>query len=177
MQHLPVAHGFDEHYGFLAGSGSYTTLPRWDNQQPVGTDHEYSTDRFGSLAVEALKAHDAANPFFLYLPWQAVHTPEDLPPHPLENVSNIHAMLFDADEWVGRIVDALKQREMSNLASLLCFTPSSLLFHVYFMFLCCARRYDDTLIIFSADNGGVSDGNNFPLRGEKHTNWQVCHLN
>lgn len=32
--------------------------------------------------------------------------------------------------------------------------------------------YDDTLILYSADNGGVGDGNNYPLRGEKHTNWQ-----
>ena len=51
-------------------------------------------------------------------------------------------MVRDADEWVGRLEAALKAKGM----------------------------WDDTLIVFSSDNGGVTDGINFPLRGEKHTN-------
>ena len=44
-------------------------------------DTRYSTDVFGQRAVEAIEAHDAEKePMFLYLPWQAVHTPYDLPP-------------------------------------------------------------------------------------------------
>ena len=32
--------------------------------------------------------------------------------------------------------------------------------------------WDDTLVVFSADNGGVTSGVNYPLRGEKHTSWE-----
>ena len=53
-------------------------------------------------------------------------------------------MFQDADVHIGRIVGALKQKQM----------------------------YDNTLVIYSADNGGVTDGNNYPLRGEKHTSFE-----
>jgi arylsulfatase A-like enzyme len=32
--------------------------------------------------------------------------------------------------------------------------------------------YDNTLIMYSSDNGGVGPGNNYPFRGEKHSNWE-----
>jgi len=53
-------------------------------------------------------------------------------------------MLYDADLWTGQIVQLLKDKNM----------------------------YNDTIIIFSPDNGGVNDGNNWPSRGEKHTSWE-----
>lgn len=53
-------------------------------------------------------------------------------------------MLWDADLYVGKIVDLLKQRGM----------------------------YDNTLIVYFSDNGGIGRGINYPLRGEKHTNWE-----
>ena len=48
-------------------------------------------------------------------------------------------MLWRADVYVGQLVALLKQKGMWN----------------------------DTLIVYSADNGGVGDGINYPLRGEK----------
>jgi len=78
--HMPINNGFDQHFGFLGGSGSYTKEPRWEDTAPVSNNTEYSTDLFGQLALKALGAHDPAVPFFLYLPWQAVHTPYDVPP-------------------------------------------------------------------------------------------------
>lgn len=35
-----------------------------------------------------------------------------------------------------------------------------------------AGMYDNTLVVYTADNGGTGAGINFPLRGEKHTNWE-----
>lgn len=36
--------------------------------------------------------------------------------------------------------------------------------------------WQNTLLVYSSDNGGVSvgnlAGNNYPLRGEKHSNWR-----
>lgn len=53
-------------------------------------------------------------------------------------------MLNEADIWIGKIADELKSNGM----------------------------WDNTLIVYSSDNGGVTDGINYPLRGEKHSNWQ-----
>ena len=57
-------------------------------------------------------------------------------------------MLWDSDLYVGKLVDQLKQKGM----------------------------YENTLIIYSADNGGTGEGINWPLRGTKHTNWCVRTL-
>ena len=53
-------------------------------------------------------------------------------------------MLWDSDRYIGKIVAALKARGM----------------------------YDNTLIVYTSDNGGTGAGINYPLRGEKHTNWE-----
>lgn len=56
-------------------------------------------------------------------------------------------MIYDADQYTGKLVNALKARGM----------------------------WTNTLLVYSSDNGGVSvghlAGNNYPLRGEKHGNW------
>ena len=136
---------------------------RWNGTRPLYTKKsdpdEYSTDLFGSLAVEAVKQHDTSRGLFLYLPWQAVHAPYDVPPTcrqqgGTESCPNlIRAMIQDVDVWTGRLVAALKERGM----------------------------YQDTLMVFTSDNGGTQDppnstsvagGNNYPLRGAKHSNWQ-----
>jgi len=62
-------------------------------------------------------------------------------------------MIHDVDVWTGRIVAALKEKGI----------------------------YEDSLLVFSSDNGGTQDpynsttvagGNNYPLRGAKHSVWQ-----
>ena len=53
-------------------------------------------------------------------------------------------MLNEADIFIGRMADELKNKGM----------------------------WDNTLIVYSSDNGGVDAGINYPLRGEKITNWQ-----
>jgi arylsulfatase A-like enzyme len=53
-------------------------------------------------------------------------------------------MLWRADVLIGDLVSRLKLKNMWN----------------------------STLIVYAGDNGGVGDGNNYPLRGEKHSNWE-----
>ena len=152
MRHLPEAHGFDGSTFFQSGAGSYTKTPRWNGSAPLSPpNHEYSTDFYSDLAIDAIERHDPSKPMFMYIPFQAVHTPYDAPPmceaqNPPQvcKDSVLHAMFQDADAHIGRIVEALKQKQM----------------------------YDNTLVIYSADNGGVTDGNNYPLRGEKHTSFE-----
>ena len=105
--------------------------------------NEYSTDLWGAMAVQAVKEHDlSAGPLYVHLCFQAVHTPYDkVPGDPTGDTYK--GMLWRADVYVGQLVEALKARGM----------------------------YENTLFIYSGDNGGVGDGINFPLRGEKHSNW------
>lgn len=159
--HLPFNRGFDGGCTmFLGGAGHYTKLQLYNNTVPLergisSNPTVYSTDLFGSLAVDAIQRHDVSKRLFLYLPWQAVHAPYDVPPSCAEPTNEscpnkIRAMVADVDGWVGKMVKALKDRDM----------------------------YNQTLIIFTSDNGGVDDkegevgGNNYPLRGGKHTVWQ-----
>ena len=105
----------------------------------------------GRSHVSEERERDVADCTFTAQP-HANPRPYDLPPScgasssftSRKNCTNkIEAMVRDADEWVGRLEAALKAKGM----------------------------WDETLIVFSSDNGGVTDGINFPLRGEKHTNW------
>lgn len=146
--HLPIAHNFSDHYGYLTGAQDYQNAPRWLNDMPASDSWEYSTDAYGAAALKVAQMHDPASPFFLYLPWQAVHSPYDLPTDTSlgacpESNSTIMQMICDADAWMGKIVQTLKERGL----------------------------WENTLMVYSADNGGIGDGNNYPLRGEKATDF------
>ena len=113
----------------------------------------YSTNLYGKLAVEAIAQHDAssaATPLFLYLAFQAVHAPYDKVPGwnataACGKMCTYQGMLNDADLYVGKIVAALKAN---------------------------GNMWANTLFVYSSDNGGTGAGVNYPLRGEKHTNWE-----
>ncbi|MBM3496469.1 MAG: sulfatase, partial [Armatimonadetes bacterium] len=75
----PTKRGFDEFYGFLGGAHPYF-VQAGAGQAPIlrGTDRadekEYLTDAFGREAAVFIDRHKA-DPFFLYLPFNAVHAP------------------------------------------------------------------------------------------------------
>lgn len=154
-QFHPNARGFDDFYGFLGGSTTYDpafikpgTIER--NGKPVAPG-EYLTDDFAREA----SAYIAANrdkPFFLYLAFNAVHTPMDARPEDLAKVGQIAdpqrrrlaAMTAALDRAVGTVRTTLHRFKLD-------------------------RR---TLIIFTNDNGGDRIGlnaSNAPLRGTKGT--------
>ena len=107
---------------------------------------EYSTDLWGELALQAVTQHNASDhsrPLYVHLCFQAVHVPyQSAPGDPTGSI--YRGMLWRADVFIGQLVMLLKSKGM----------------------------YDNTLIMYSSDNGGVVDGINFPLRGEKHSNWE-----
>ena len=73
------------------------------------------------------------------------NTPGPSPPGPpaQHDMPVYHQMLWDADLYVGRLVSAVKTKGM----------------------------WENSIWVYSADNGGTNSGINWPLRGEKHTNW------
>ena len=66
---------------------------------PAQCANEYSTDLWGSSALQAVQEHDttdATKPLYLHLCFQAVHTPYDAPAHQPKDLTTYQAMLWDA---------------------------------------------------------------------------------
>jgi arylsulfatase A-like enzyme len=117
--------------------------------EPVAQEKDYLTDAFTREAVSFIDRHKA-EPFFLYMPYNAVHSPMFAPPRFREMVGDVSdpkrktalAMLAALDEGVGRIVAKVREASLEQ----------------------------NTLIIFMSDNGGPTPENlssNAPLRGYK----------
>ena len=167
-QYHPLKRGFDEFYGFLHEGhffvpppykGMNTRLranePPYDDLNPVlrGTDAieepEYLTR---AITREALSFIDrnASRPFFLYLPYNAVHSPMQAPTPAVRKFNGIGdehrqlfaAMLAELDDGVGAVLERIRSRGLEN----------------------------HTLVFFLSDNGGPTQeltSSNAPLRGGK----------
>jgi arylsulfatase A-like enzyme len=153
----PLRRGFDEFFGFLGGGHSYFNVgpdsnPLWDGNERVKSVG-YLTDTLSARAVEFVRRNKAA-PFFLYLAYNAVHTPLEASDKYLARFAHIAdqqrrtyaAMLSAMDDGIGQVLAALREERLDG----------------------------NTLIFFFSDNGGpVSAGgspngsSNVPLRGQK----------
>jgi arylsulfatase A-like enzyme len=167
----PRNRGFDDFFGFLGGGRSY--FP--DKPKPAGapTNHytqivrgadpveenEYTTHAFGREAAEFLaRQKGKGDPFFLYLAFNAVHTPMEAPDEYLAKFPNIQdqrrrtyaGMLSAMDDNLGRVMQAVRDTGIE----------------------------ERTLVTFISDNGGPITRNapnasqNTPLRGGKGETWE-----
>lgn len=168
----PNNRGFDEFYGFLNGGHTYHPekfQKEWKGAQKRGQEHsvwhyhkplehngkdvvenEYVTDGLSREAVKFVKtAAKKDEPFFLYMSYNAPHTPleakkEDMAKFPKikDKKRKIYAgMVYAMDRGVQRIVDALED----------------------------TGELDNTMIVFFSDNGGRPDqgASNYPLKQGK----------
>lgn len=150
----PTARGFDTFYGFLTGAMAYTpdgptgTKTMLRGTAPVAMP-AHTTEAFTNEAVAFIEANKD-KPFFIYLPYNAVHAPmQSTQPYlsrfasePDTNRRAYLAMLAAMDDGVGKIVDAVDRNGLG-------------------------RR---TLIVFTSDNGGPTwqtTASNAPLNGVK----------
>ncbi|MDZ4288290.1 MAG: sulfatase [Prosthecobacter sp.] len=156
----PLKRGFDEYFGELLGHADYYkhayfdgTNALRDGLQPVKRAG-YFTDLVNERAVKFVRDH-AKQPFFLYVPHLAVHSPfqpPDAPESPMvtkESMLNgsraiYKAMLERVDAGVGRILDELDRHGLT----------------------------ENTFIVFSSDNGGERYSSNMPLFHHKQTVWE-----
>jgi arylsulfatase A-like enzyme len=143
MAHMPTNRGFDHATFFLGGAQKYTSTDRWKDAKPY-PNSTYSSYLYGEEALQIVQDHNPKKPLFLYFPMQAVHDPYDVPPDPKPEGTALQQMLWAADLYVGKILDAMKEKGM----------------------------WENTLVVYSADNGGTTDGTNYPKRGQKHTNFE-----
>eukprot|EP00466_Bigelowiella_natans_P019513 jgi/Bigna1/22283/gw1.87.10.1 len=174
-KHTPTFRGFDSFYGFYSGGEDYfehTSAGGYDMHHDAGPNcgngcsrvaveaqGRYSTKVFSEQAVKVIENHNASRPLFLYLAYQAVHSPAQVPASYRDRYNatipdmkrrTFAGMLSCMDEGLGNVTAALKSRGLS----------------------------DDLLVIFTTDNGGpiftgdAIGASNYPLKGGKHSIWE-----
>ena len=164
---VPERRGFDEFFGFIIGGHRYfpedltindlTKARRqmdgyvtkiYDNGKRIDTK-KYLTEELSDNAVKFIE-DNSDNPFFLYISYNAPHTPLQATERDLERNKHIEvekrrtyaAMVSSMDDGIGLILDKLEEKKIT----------------------------DNTIVIFFSDNGGVEWYNfsdNGVLRGIK----------
>jgi arylsulfatase A-like enzyme len=167
----PNKRGFDHFYGFLSGGHKYfpedLTIDSienakkdwsWYNTKIMENDKrveidEYLTDELSNEAVKFIE-REQDKPFFLYLAYNAPHTPLQASQEYLDRNTHIKdkkrrtyaAMVTAVDDGVGRILAKLKQLGLDN----------------------------NTMVFFLSDNGGAKNNasDNGELRNFKGSNFE-----
>jgi arylsulfatase A-like enzyme len=156
-QHVPWKRGFDETYGFVGGGHQYMnwkpnerqyTLPLMRKGEPLPEAPEHLTAAFGEEASAFIK-RNTKEPWFLYVAFNAPHTPHQLTAEREKRFADIEnpqrrkiaAQISLLDDAVGSVLGTLAETGQ-------------------------AQR---TLVFFFSDNGGPvqSGALNTPLRGGK----------
>ncbi len=162
-QYHPNNRGFDEFWGFLGGSRSYY----FDESKDDAEDQEreilhneshvsfsgYLTDEFSSQSLSFIE-ENKDHPFFLFLSYNAVHTPMHTSDTDLERFKDhprakLAAMTWAMDRGVGMVLDKLEELELK----------------------------ENTLVFFLSDNGGAANNqsSNLPLKGFKGNKFEGGH--
>ncbi|MDX2431741.1 MAG: sulfatase [Bacteroides sp.] len=174
---LPTRQGFDEYFGIPYSHDihpfhtrqdyyNFPPLPLLDGEQVIemDPDADYLTRRITERAVHFIE-ENKDQPFFLYVPHPIPHRPLHMSPPFMDHVpDNIMAILEEEGDsvdyhsrdliypqaiseidWsVGQILNALKENGLD----------------------------ENTLVIFTSDNGPSIAGSAFPLRGKKGSTFE-----
>lgn len=158
-QFHPTKRGFDEFYGFRGGARSYFA---YSKEPPSKLDlmergfgnfvepQKYLTDALADETISFIEKNaKLKTPFFAFVSFNAVHTPMDATPEDLAKFPELKgkqqtlaAMTLALDRASGKILDKLKELGIE----------------------------ENTIIVYTNDNGGPSDKNassNLPLSGTK----------
>jgi arylsulfatase A-like enzyme len=166
--HHPQSRGFDDYFGFLVGGHNFIVHKEAEPKFGSAHSHDmiyrgrelqkldgYTTDLFTDEAL-AFIDRNATRPWFLYLAYNAVHTPLEILQKYGDRVPasitdpdrrGYLSLLIGLDDAIGRLTSHLKK----------------------------SSRDKDTLIFFLSDNGGsgrkpflaYNTAVNTPLRGDK----------
>jgi arylsulfatase A-like enzyme len=141
-KYWPKQRGFDYQYGAMIGELDYYThsdagvLDWFRNNKPV-KEKGYTTQLIGADAVKYINEQSAGKPFYLYLTFNAPHTPYQAPKEYVDRFKDIAeptrrtyaGMVSCLDDEIGKVVAALDKKGLR----------------------------DNTLIIFHSDNGGTKN--------------------
>lgn len=155
----PQVRGFDHFYGHLNGFLNYTmhTIWRavdWQRNGETIIEEGYTTNLNADEAVRLIERRDTNRPMFLYVSFNAPHTPLQAPDEAVEQYRDIEdptrrkyaAVVSELDTAIGEIVTAL---EAEGIA-------------------------ENTLLMFMSDNGGAPGlgASNGSFRGGKGSPWE-----
>ncbi len=172
----PLNRGFTHFYGHYNGAIDYFTHKRegeldWHSDFETSYDEGYATDLITEEAVESIQDYSGDSPFFLYVTYNAPHSPlqakkedlleygfeEDKPLFSNENGygemgrgntrrQTYSAMVSSMDKGIGEIMNTLKNLKIE----------------------------DNTLVLFLSDNGPAPNegGTTAGLRGHKFHEWE-----
>lgn len=154
--YLPTHRGFDHQYGLYNGNFDYFTHLRdggldWHRDDRALREEGYSTQLIAREASRLITEHKPDKPLFLYVAFNAVHGPFQVPESYAAPYTNMEGrrrtyagMVAAMDEGIGEILAALEKKGLR----------------------------ENTLIVFCSDNGGPLPGvitSNGPLRAGKGT--------
>ncbi len=157
----PFKRGFNEYYGFLQGARSYWPMKKpsklnfmQEGGEKIEEDFKYTTDALGQRAAKYIK-DNKEKPFFMYLAFNAVHTPMHALNEDLKKVNDptlskrrkiLAAMTIGLDRAVGYVIDELDKQKLT----------------------------ENTIVVFINDNGGAASNSSFngKLRGKKGTTFE-----
>ena len=157
----PLKSGYDHFYGFRGGALDYYmhtgTDHRddlWDDDVPID-DMGYLTDLLGGHAVEVINTYArSGQPFLISLHFNAPHWPWEAPGDESESnrlrylalndfdggtQKTYQRMIEEMDLQIGRVLEALDERGMT----------------------------ENTIVIFTSDNGGERFADTWPFTGRK----------
>ncbi|GAA1485070.1 sulfatase family protein [Brachybacterium fresconis] len=154
--YAPEHYGFDETFGFRAGCVDYYSHifywgqgnplhDLWEDGDEVWRNGEYLTTLIGRRAADFITRSAEDGPFFCYVPFNAPHYPMHAPAEHMARVAHLPegrretaAMIAAMDDAIGEILAALDR----------------------------SGTREDTLVMFSSDNGPSRESRNW-LDGEE----------
>jgi len=183
--HMPQGRGFDTFLGFLGGGEDHwtqhvckgiacalpnndpnTNIDLWHNDGPARgmNNKSYGDLMYAQYAVDTIRKHPTKQPMFLYVAFQAPHTPLQAP----QKYEDMFSSAWQADRKTYAAMGALWDEAVGNIAKAL------------------EERgmWEHTLMIVAGDNGGAGysstdphvnscgGANNFPLYGNKANNFE-----
>ncbi len=139
--YFPTRRGFDYFYGYLQGGIGYWDHNHggghdWQENETLVRDKSYATHLIRDKSLDIINNHASDYPLFLNINFGAPHTPNEAPKDTIEKFDYIEdekrrihaAMVYEMDEAIGNILDALRNKNMLS----------------------------NTIIFFASDNGGLT---------------------
>ena len=141
-EYLPRNRGFDSTYGHLGGGIGYFDHALagrldWHRNGEILYEDGYSTTLIANEAIRIIKNKDSSNPLFLYVAFNAPHTPIEAENNVINELLNIKdekerkyaANFISLDREIGKIINTIESEGI----------------------------LEETIIIFFSDNGPVFD--------------------